>query len=128
MYQNTFLDTRAGHHLVKAIVSIAESLEKIANNKNSSGAIDAQTIEKMYRKREHQYLVEDAKSQYLYYLFGDKVDEAEGDFSLDLYNIENQKGKNIWDIFVEEFEKKKDCNIADNDTWQNAIREVLERC
>lgn len=128
MYQNTFLDTRAGHHLAKAIVSIAESLEKIANNKNNSGAIDAQTIEKIYRKREHQYLVEDAKSQYLNYLFGDNVDYTESDMEFALSNIEKEKGKNIWDIFVAEFEENQDCNIADNDTWQNAIREVLKRC
>lgn len=128
MYQNTFLDTRAGHHLVKAIVSIAESLEKIANSKNNSGAIDAQTIEKIYRKREHQYHIEDAKSQYLDYLFGDNIDYTDDDVELALSNIEKEKGKNIWDIFVAEFEKKKDCNIADNDTWQVVIREVIERC
>lgn len=127
MYQNTFLDTRAGHQLAKAIVSIAGSLEKIANSKNGNGAIDAQTIEKIYRKREHQYRIEDAKSQYLDYLFGDNIDYTDGDVEFALSGIEKEKGKNIWDIFVVEFEKKKDCNIADNDTWQNAIREVLEK-
>ena len=127
MYQNSFLDTMAGQRFVEAIVSISESLEKIANSKNNSGAIDAQTIEKIYRKREHQYRVEDAKSQYLDYLFGDNIDYTDSDVEFALSSIEKEKGKNIWDIFVGEFEKKKDCNIADNDTWQNAIREVLQK-
>lgn len=27
--------------------------------------------------------------------------------------------------FVDEFERNKDCNVAENDTWQNSVKDVL---
>ena len=124
MYQNSFLDTVKGQEVADAIISISKSLKTIAETKKS-GALDAQTIEKIYRKKEHQYLLEDAKSQYLDYLFGDNIDYTDSDVEFALSSIEKEEGKNIWDIFVAEFEHIQDCNMAVNDTWHTAIQNVL---
>ena len=68
-YMATIFDTNEGKRVLAAIETIAENLKKIANAK---GDLSSETIEKIYRKREHQYLLEDAHSHFVQYIFGDE--------------------------------------------------------
>ena len=124
MYQNSFLDTVKGQEVVDAIISISKSLKTIAETKKRGNTLDAQTIEKIYRKKEHQYLLEDAHRQYVLYIFDDE-DVSEEKIEESLKNLKEQYGNNIFERFVAEFEDIQDCNIADNDTWHTAIQNTL---
>lgn len=125
MYQNTFFDTAGGRNFTKAICSIAKSLEKIANAKNSDSLIDEQTAEKIYREKEHQYLLEDAKLQCVDYVTRCKENGCEDDADAILDRVEKENGKDIWEVLVNEFEDLRDCNVAFNDTWNCVMEKVL---
>lgn len=117
----TIFDTNEGKRALVAIETIADSLKKIANAK---GALSSETIEKIYRKREHQYLLEDAQSQFVRYIFGDE-EVPDEQIEQEIHNLKSSHGNNIFERFVEEFEDLKDCNVADNNTWEVAIKNVL---
>lgn len=120
MYQNSYFDTVGGQ---KVLNSIATSLRRIADAKEKeTGKLSDEEIEKIYRKREHMYRVEDAKFQYYiqYKLGQDDVGEEEA-----CSQLETSLGKDIWERFVSEFSDMQDCNVAENDTWQMAIGNVL---
>ena len=122
MYQNSYFDTVGGQRVLN---SIATSLRRIADAKEKeAGKLSDEEIEKIYRKREHMYRIEDAKYQYYiqYKLGQDDVDEEEA-----CSQLENSLSKNIWDRFVSEFSNMQDCNVAENDTWQMAIENVLSQ-
>lgn len=122
MYQNGYFDTIGGQEVLN---SIATSLRRIADAKEKEvGNLSNEEIEKIYRKREHMYLIEDAKFQYyIQYKFGqDDVGEEEA-----CSQLETSLGKDIWERFVSGFSDMQDCNVADNDTWQMAIGNVLDQ-
>lgn len=117
----TIFDTNEGKRALVAIETIADSLKKIANAK---GALSSETIEKIYRKREHQYLLEDTQSQFVQYIFGDE-EVPDEQIEQEIHNLKSSHGNNIFERFVEEFEDLKDCNVADNNTWEVTIKNVL---
>lgn len=67
----------------------------------------------IYRRRDRMYLLEDAKRQ-----VADYLDIGEDDISV-------PDGMDL-DVLIERFENAQDCNVAENVTWQNLIREYME--
>lgn len=120
-YMATIFDTNEGKRVLAAIETIAENLKKIANAK---GDLSSETIEKIYRKREHQYLLEDAHSHFVQYIFGDE-EVTDEQIEHEIHNLKSSHGNNIFEKFVREFEDLQDCNVADNNTWEVAIKNVL---
>lgn len=119
MYNNSFFNTVKGCQVADAIISIADSLRKIANKPEEINR------EQIFREVEHQYLLEDARCQYLEYVFGNE-DVFEEDEKKALSELENKFGTNVFERLVSEFEDLQDCNIADNDTWRNVIERFLK--
>lgn len=118
MYNNSFFDTTKGGKVADAIISIADSLKKIANKSEEINK------EQIFREVEHQYLLEDAVFQYRDYVFGNE-DVSGEDVKKAFSELEDKFGLDVFERLVSEFEKKRDCNISDNDTWHNVIERFL---
>lgn len=73
---------------------------------------DGNRDEKIYRRRDKIYLLEDAKRQVAEYLDMDE-EEACVPEGMDL------------EVLVERFEDAQDCNVAENTTWQTLIRDYM---
>ena len=118
MYNNSFFDTVKGGQVADAIISIADSLRKIANKPAEINK------EQIFREVDHQYLLEDAYCQYIEYVFG-----AEDCFKEDeekaISELKSRFGEDVFERLVSKFEDARDCNIADNDTWRNVIERLL---
>lgn len=74
---------------------------------------DAERDEKVYRRRDRMYLLEDAKQQ-----LADYLDEEEDELQI-------PDGVDL-DVLVERFKDAQDCNVPYNDTWQNVVREYMK--
>lgn len=90
-------------------------------------------IEVAYRYKERQYLKEDALRQLNQFIFnedepvdeGASVEEKKRWFEC-IYHITYEKAREMLDDFVDTFEDFADCNVDENQTWHDAIEEVLE--
>lgn len=102
-------------------------------------AMDTDEIEAAYRYQEHQYRLQDAERQLKYLCFGDEVGNEEinsesprKDIAEALEVFEDRFGMSYSDAtkhleaFVLKFEIGFDCNLTENNQWDNAIREALE--
>ncbi len=91
-------------------------------------------IEAAYRYQEMQYRRCDAESAVNMYVFGEDAESLDGDDYEDAvsqfereYGVKyNDLMENIPEI-VGLFFQKKDCNIAENQTWEDAIADVVQR-
>lgn len=83
--------------------------QKEARRKESEMTKEKELKEKVFRTVQHEYFVQDAINQVTTYLENQNVPPElfEGDFD--------------FNYLAELFEENKDCNVADNDTWQNLI-------
>lgn len=70
--------------------------------------------EQVFRNVQHDYFMQDAMNQVATYL------ESE-DVPANLF-----EGCFDYDYLAELFEERKDCNVADNDTWRNIITEYIK--
>ena len=92
-------------------------------------------LEKAFRFRDKEYMKEDARRQFFDY-FGLDVDDY---YEEELENVQEKIDKNggkfkfrvlanddeTLEYFVSEFSENQDCNAAENDIWQNVIRDFL---
>ena len=89
-------------------------------------------LEAAYRYKERQYLKEDALRQLNDLVFDecevDEDDEVESKKQRfeSVYHITYEEACEMLDDFVDTFEDFADCNVDENQTWHNAIVEVLE--
>ena len=74
---------------------------------------DKDRDEKVYRRRDRMYRLEDARRQ-----IADYLDVAEDELCV-------PDGMDL-EVLVERFEETQDCNVPENDTWQNVIGEYME--
>lgn len=119
MYNNSFFDTVKGGRVADAIISIADSLRKIADKQAEINK------EQIFREVDHQYLLEDAYCQYIEYVFGDE-DCFKEDEEKAISELKSRFGEDVFERLVAKFEDARDCNIADNDTWHNVIERFLK--
>lgn len=99
-------------------------------------AMTEEEIEAAYRYKERQYRREDALRQLNYLVFDQfEVDEEDGEedgigsrkrWFESVYHITYEKACEMLDDFVDTFEDFADCNVDENQTWHDAIEEVLE--
>ena len=89
-------------------------------------------IEAAYRYQLRQYRLMDARRQLDWFVFGtdpDSLDESDQTLALSAfeqtYGISYEDAKGMADQFLRLYEKHKDCNLAENDVWHQAITEVL---
>lgn len=92
----------------------------------------ADEIEAAYRYQERMNRLCDAKRQFLEFAYGCDPDELDhGDREYQEISFEEEHGFPIsdgllmLDAFVDRYEDLCDCNVAENDTWRNAIQEEL---
>lgn len=92
-------------------------------------------LEKAFRFRDKEYMKEDARRQFFDY-FGLDVDDY---YEEELENVQEKIDKNggkfkfrvlandneTLEYLVSEFSENQDCNAAENDVWQNVIRDFL---
>lgn len=95
----------------------------------------AEEIEAAYRYQERQNRLLDAKRHYLLFVYGIDPDELEQlDLEYQEANFEEEygfpvpEGYKMLDAFVDRYEDLFDCNVAENDTWRNAIEQELADC
>lgn len=74
--------------------------------------------EQIFRIKELEYLIEDAKRQ-----IADYMDRYEQDS--DEYRILSSITEDEYERFAKIFRYDHDCNVADNDQWENIIDEYL---
>jgi hypothetical protein len=92
----------------------------------------AEEIEAAYRYQQRQYRLEDAERQFLLFVYGcdpgelnhGELEYQEFDFE-ERYGVSVSDGLAMLDAFVDRYEDLMDCNVAENDTWRNAIQEEL---
>jgi len=90
-------------------------------------------IEAAYRYKERQYRKEDALRQLNQFIFdeddpeddGSSIEEKKRWFEC-IYLITYEEAREMLDDFVDTFEDFADCNVDENQTWHDAIEEVLE--
>ena len=73
--------------------------------------------EEIYRKKEREYRLLDAKRHF------EDYEQALGSYIL----LEKDERLQLLNDLVDLFEKHKDCSIAENDTWEAAIKQLLEK-
>lgn len=99
-------------------------------------------IESIYRYQDNKYLLEDARTHLLDHL-SFKLNLNNIFDSIDSYNEKLTKecrekfgasfeemcdpnsDKYLLDVMVDKFNHDKDCNIADNDIWENVIEQIF---
>lgn len=104
---------------------------------------DQQEIERGYREQERRYLLEDAE-RHLYEKIG-FVDDSEDEKALRAWNeVVYQRFHDDYGFSVEDavcegseyfilddmvalFERKRDCNLPENDVWEHVVSAVLGR-
>lgn len=92
-------------------------------------------IEAAYRYREKEYRQSDAEVAIEYFAFGsedpESMTDAENKQAVD--SFEEQYGVKYNDLMkrapeiVDLFFQKQDCNIAENQTWEDVIADVIQR-
>lgn len=136
MYTSSFFDTIKGQEFVDAVISLTKKIDKIDSKKyencnkidskkcENCNNIDALTREKIFRDVERQYRIEDAKIHCVEHFQQDNGNEELNDDAI-INMVEEDFGNDIWDKIVARFEKNKDCNIAENVTWEDAVKYFL---
>ena len=66
----------------------------------------------VYRKVQHDFLLEDARN-----FVADHLECDEDDEQMEKYDYE---------YLVSEYERREDCNVAFNDTWWSVVEEYME--
>ena len=98
------------------------------NRNGKTDALTAEELEQAYREQQHNYKLEDAKNQF--------CDYHRRNFAYELVfaNCFGFSRKEVCDPnsmhylledFVASYEKHHDCEQAENDIWQEVIRNVL---
>lgn len=82
------------------------------------------------RYKELDALEENAKRQINNYLFDEDEapfpnEEADSVIHAKYPQLSYPEILDAISDFVDEFERNKDCNVAENDTWQNSVKDVL---
>lgn len=89
-------------------------------------------IEAAYEYRQQQNRRDDAIRQFRCFVLGDEDLDDEDEWQAVTDAFQNEYGIPYPDAylyitdFVERFERLQDCNVDENATWENAIREVLK--
>lgn len=92
-------------------------------------------IEAAYRYREQEYRQSDAEVAVEYFAFGSEDPESMTDeeYKQAVDSFEEQYGVKYKDLMesvpeiVGLFFQKQDCNIAENQTWEDAISDAIQR-
>lgn len=92
-------------------------------------------IEAAYRYREREYRQSDAEVAIEYFAFGSEDPESMTDveYKQAVDSFEEQYGVKYNDLMkrapeiVDLFFQKQDCNIAENQTWEDTIVDVVQR-
>lgn len=92
-------------------------------------------IEAAYRYREREYRQSDAEVAIEYFAFGSEDPESmtDAEYKQAVDSFEEQYGVKYNDLMkrapeiVDLFFQKQDCNIAENQTWEDTIADVIQR-
>ena len=92
-------------------------------------------IEAAYRYREREYRQSDAEVAIEYFAFGSEDPESmtDAEYKQAVDSFEEQYGVKYNDLMkrapeiVDLFFQKQDCNIAENQTWEDTIVDVIQR-
>lgn len=92
-------------------------------------------IEAAYRYREREYRQSDAEVAIEYFAFGSEDAESmtDAEYKQAVDSFEEQYGVKYNDLMkrapeiVDLFFQKQDCNIAENQTWEDTIVDVVQR-
>lgn len=92
-------------------------------------------IEAAYRYREREYRQSDAEVAIEYFAFGSEDPESmtDAEYKQAVDSFEEQYGVKYNDLMkrapeiVDLFFQKQDCNIAENQTWEDTIVDVVQR-
>ena len=92
-------------------------------------------IEAAYRYREREYRQSDAEVAIEYFAFGSENPESmtDAEYKQAVDSFEEQYGVKYNDLMkrapeiVDLFFQKQDCNIAENQTWEDTIVDVVQR-
>ncbi len=92
-------------------------------------------IEAAYRYREREYRQSDAEVAIEYFAFGSEDPESmtDAEYKRAVDSFEEQYGVKYNDLMkrapeiVDLFFQKQDCNIAENQTWEDTIADVIQR-
>lgn len=92
-------------------------------------------IEAAYRYREREYRQSDAEVAIEYFAFGSEDPESmtDAEYKQAVDSFEEQYGVRYNDLMkrapeiVDLFFQKQDCNIAENQTWEDTIVDVVQR-
>lgn len=92
-------------------------------------------IEAAYRYREREYRQSDAEVAIEYFVFGSEDPESmtDAEYKQAVDSFEEQYGVKYNDLMkrapeiVDLFFQKQDCNIAENQTWEDTIVDVVQR-
>lgn len=92
-------------------------------------------IEAAYRYREREYRQSDAEVAIEYFAFGSEDPESmtDAEYKQAVDSFEEQYGVKYNDLMkrapeiVNLFFQKQDCNIAENQTWEDTIVDVVQR-
>lgn len=92
-------------------------------------------IEAAYRYREREYRQSDAEVAIEYFTFGSEDPESmtDAEYKQAVDSFEEQYGVKYNDLMkrapeiVDLFFQKQDCNIAENQTWEDTIVDVVQR-
>ena len=74
-----------------------------------------ETDEEVFRRVEHEYLLEGAKTHVMEYL---------GSISPDEDDIPTGVNADL-ELLVERYEKRRDCNAAEHDTWKSVVEKYF---
>lgn len=83
------------------------------------GAVNAKTAEQIFREVDHEYMLEDAHAQVKEYFDGRDICRQDRHYNMDTLPIN-------YEHLVSEFENRQDCEIAENDLWQNIIADHVK--
>ena len=83
------------------------------------GAVNAKTAEQIFREVDHEYMLEDAHAQVKEYFDGRDICRKDRHYNMDTLPIN-------YEHLVSEFENRQDCEIAENDLWQNIIADHVK--
>ena len=91
-----------------------------------------QQIEAAFRYQLRQYMKADAKYQLDQFIYGDDPDclnsmarQIQEDDFKDRYGMDASEAYKLIDKILDRYDKVESCDVDENTTWQNAIREVL---
>lgn len=92
-------------------------------------------IEAAYRYREREYRQSDAEVAIEYFAFGSEGTESmtDAEYKQAVDSFEEQYGVKYNDLMKQApeiadlFFQKQDCNIAENQTWEDTIADVVQR-